>query len=291
MNAIRVIPSGSALGADIEGIDISQPLTPQQAAELKSAWAQHLVLRFRGQALSDPQLEAFSACFGTLDAAPVYKIGVRVDVHSDFVTVISNVKKDGVPIGDLGDGEAVWHTDMSYNDAPPMASALHALEIPSIGGETGFCNMYEAYRALPDGLRQKIATLTCRHDSSRNSAGELRGNHRDVKDPREAPGAVHPLVIRHPDSGRPALFLGRRRNAYIIGLSLEDSEALLDEIWSIATQDAFTWYQHWQLHDTIMWDNRCTMHRRNAFDGTQRRIMHRTQIAGHKPEPDARIAA
>ena len=113
----------------------------------------------------------------------------------------------------------------------------------------------------------------------------------DVTDPREAPGAVHPLVIRHPQSGRPALFLGRRRNAYVIGLSLAQSEALLDELWSIATRDEFTWYQEWQLNDTVMWDNRCTMHRRNAFDGSARRIMHRTQIAGQKPIAEIRAAA
>jgi taurine dioxygenase len=291
MSRIRVIPSGRALAADIEGVDLRLPLADEALQEIQDAWTRHLVLRFRGQRLSDPQLEAFSARFGVLDRAPTYKLGTRVDVESDFVTVISNVKKDGVPIGDLGDGEAIWHTDMSYNDVPPMASALHALEIPASGGETGFCNMYEAWRALPQALQQRVIGLTCRHDASRNSAGELRGSHKDVTDPREAPGAVHPLVIRHPQSGRPALFLGRRRNAYVIGLSLAESEALLDEVWSIATRDEFTWYQDWQLSDTVMWDNRCTMHRRNAFDGSQRRIMHRTQIAGHKPVAEIRAAA
>jgi taurine dioxygenase len=291
MSSIRVIPSGQSLGADIEGVNIAGPLTDEQVLEISDAWHQHLVLRFRNQRLTDPQLEAFSARFGLLDRAPVYKLGTRVDVESEFVTVISNVKQNGVPIGDLGDGEAVWHTDMSYNEAPPMASALHALEIPETGGETGFANMYEAYQSLPSSLKQRIATLTCRHDASRNSAGELRGNHRDITDPREAPGAIHPLVIRHPATGRPALFLGRRRNAYIIGLSLEESEALLNELWAVATREELSWYQNWALYDTVMWDNRCTMHRRNAFDGSQRRIMHRTQIAGARPSAEFLNAA
>jgi taurine dioxygenase len=280
---INVIPTGKALGADIKGVDLSEPLDATTLKSVIDAWSQHLVLRFRGQRLSDPQLERFSAQLGKLDAAPIYTAGTRVNVDSDFVTVISNVKIDGKPIGDLGDGESLWHTDMSYNETPPMASALYALEIPATGGETGFNNMYLAYETLPDRLKRRIEGMQCKHDASRNSTGGRRGNYPDVTNPKDAPGAIHPIVRTHPVTGRDALFLGRRLNAYIMGLSVEDSEALLDELWAHVTKPELTWYQEWQVGDLILWDNRCVMHRRDAFDGSQRRIMHRTQIAGDKP--------
>jgi taurine dioxygenase len=283
MSTVSVIPSGKALAAEVRGVDLSKKLDDATFKLIVDAWSQYLVLRFRAQNLTDPQLEQFSARFGVLDRAPQYAAGTAVTVKSDFVTVISNVVEDGKPIGDLGNAEALWHTDMSYKKVPPMASALYALEIPPSGGETGFCNMYLAYETLPVALNRRIDGLQCKHDSSRNSTGGLRGGQPEVTTPRDAPGAVHPLVRTHPITGRNALFLGRRLNAYIMGLDQRESDALLDELWAHATTPKLTWYQEWQLGDLILWDNRCVMHRRNAFDGSQRRIMHRTQIAGDKP--------
>lgn len=283
MSTLSVIPSGKALAADIAGVDLSTDLDAATFKAILDAWSQHLVLRFRGQHLSDPQLERFSARFGVLDRAPHYTAGTEVTVKSDFVTVISNVKLNGKPIGDLGNAEALWHTDMSYNEIPPMASALYSLEIPSSGGETGFSNMYLAYESLPESLKRRVEKLGCKHDASRNSTGGLRRGMPENTTPRDAPGAVHPIVRTHPVTGRNALFLGRRLYAYIPGLELAESEALLDELWAYATRPEIEWYQEWKLGDLIMWDNRCVMHRRNSFDASQRRIMHRTQLAGEKP--------
>ena len=283
MAAVSVIPSGKALAADISGVDLYKQLGDTTFKLILDAWSQHLVLRFRGQSLSDPQLEQFSARLGALDRAPQYTAGTEVTVNSEFVTVISNVVQNGKPIGDLGNAEALWHTDMSYNEVPPMASALYALEIPPTGGETGFCNMYLAYETLPATLKKRVESLQCKHDASRNSTGGLRRGQPEVSRPRDAPGAVHPIVRTHPVTGRNALFLGRRLNGYIMWLAPEESEALLDELWAHSTRPELTWYQEWQLGDLILWDNRCVMHRRNAFDGSQRRIMHRTQLAGDKP--------
>ncbi len=283
MCTVSVILSGKALAADIRGVDLSKKLDDATLKLILDAWSQHLVLRFRGQRLSDPQLEQFSARLGVLDRAPQYTAGTEVTVKSEFVAVISNVLQNGKPIGDLGNAEALWHTDMSYNEAPPMASALYALEIPPKGGETGFCNMYLAYETLSAPLKKRIEGLQCKHDSSRNSTGGLRRGQPEATTPRDAPGAVHPIVRTHPVTGRNALFLGRRLNGYIMGLVPEESEALLDELWVHATKPELTWYQEWQVGDLILWDNRCVMHRRNAFDGSQRRIMHRTQLAGDKP--------
>jgi taurine dioxygenase len=140
--------------------------------------------------------------------------------------------------------------------------------------------MYQAYETLPADLKQKIAGRFAVHDATYNSAGIMRKGMKEVSDPRQAPGAHHPLVIRHPDTGRAALFLGRRRNSAILGLTLPDSDALLDALWAHATQDQFSFRQEWQLHDLILWDNRCTLHRRDSFDPAARRIMHRTQIKG-----------
>jgi len=283
MSQVKVISSGKALSADIEGVDLSKALDAASLASIVEAWSEHLVLRFRGQKLSDPDLERFSAMLGVLDKAPTYSKGVRTDVGSDFVTVISNVVVNGVAIGDLGNAEALWHTDMSYNEIPPMASALYSLEIPPVGGETGFCNMYQAWETLPQDLRQRVSGRLCVHDSSTNSVGGLRGGHEAVTDVTKTPGARHPMVITHPVTKRECLFLGRRRNAYIVGLPIHESEELLDAVWAHTTQKELSWYQEWQVGDLILWDNRCVMHRRDDFDPNSRRIMHRTQIAGSKP--------
>jgi alpha-ketoglutarate-dependent taurine dioxygenase len=197
--------------------------------------------------------------------------------------VVSNVIENGKAIGQLGAYEAVWHTDMSYIPGQPMASALYALEVPPSGGDTGFCHMYRAYDSLDAGLRREVADRLCRHDASRNAAGELRRGFVEAANPSQTIGAEHPIVRTHPTTGRKALFLGRRRNAYIPDLPLADSEALLDALWEHATRSDFTWYQQWQVGDLILWDNRCVMHRRDAFGPTTRRIMHRTQIKGERP--------
>ena len=143
--------------------------------------------------------------------------------------------------------------------------------------------MYLALETLSPDLRRQIAGKTCIHDASRNSAGELRRGYVDAPDASQTVGAGHPVVRTHPATGRKALFLGRRRSAYIPGLSLDDSEALLDALWAHATQDKFAWYQQWRPGDLILWDNRAVMHRRDAFDPAARRVMHRTQIKGDRP--------
>jgi taurine dioxygenase len=279
--ALRVRPTGAALAADIEGVDLAGPRPPETMAAIKKAWGDHLVLRFRGQHLSDDDLMRFSRQFGELDHAPI--AAETAPDARDYVMVISNVVEDGVAIGQLGAYEAIWHTDMSYSAEPPMASALYSLEVPPSGGDTGFCNMYLALETLPAALRRAVEGRACIHDASRNSAGELRRGFVDAPDATKTVGAEHPIIRTHPTTGRKALFLGRRRSAYIPGLSLADSEALLDALWAHATKDELTWYQQWRAGDLILWDNRCVMHRRDAFDPATRRIMHRTQIKGDRP--------
>ena len=289
---VTVVATGAALGADITGVDLMQPLTDAVFKTIEAAWHQHLVLRFRRQRLDDPGLLAFARRFGDLDQAPIHAMADADHDPYPEITVMSNIKVDGKPIGNLGHYEAEWHTDMSYNEKPPIGSLLYSLEVPPSGGDTGFSNMYLAFETLPAELKRASAGKSCRHDSSRNSVGDLRKGFKNVTDPREAPGAVHPIVRTHPVARRSALFLGRRRNAYIVGLPLAESEDLLNCLWAHAGKPELAWYQKWSVGDLIMWDNRCAMHRRDAFDPASRRLMHRTQIKGDKPffDPATRAA-
>ena len=280
---LKVVPSQNLLGADIYGINLKLPLSSNHKQFLEQAWADNLVLRFRGQENVTPQeLTQFSNALGDLDKRPVR--GTVNGGYNDLpleINVISNiVGDDGKPIGGLGSYEADWHTDMSYVEIPPKGCFLYSVEIPPTGGNTSFVNMYEAYNRLPDKTKQKIANLKCIHDASKNSTGELRQGFSEVTDPRNAVGATHPLVRIHPITQQKCLFLGRRKNAYIVGLALDESEELLDELWATSTDPDLKWTQVWQLGDAILWDNRGTMHQRDSFDASSRRLMYRTQIRG-----------
>ena len=274
---MKIIQTIGGLGAEILDVDLR---TVDDAAfgGVHQAWLDNLVLLFRGQRLSDAELIAFSRRFGELDLAPVQETGRRFVEGLPELYVVSNVLKDGEPIGSLGFGEAVWHTDMSYLPRPPKASMLYALEIPPAGGDTEFINMYAVYDALPDRLKQRIADLKIKHDGTYNSGGYVRQGVTPGDDPRLSPGAYHPLVCTHPETGRHTLYLGRRRNAYIQGMELAASEVLLDELWAYTDDPEFVWRNVWQVGDLVLWDNRCTMHRRDAFDPASRRVLHRTQI-------------
>ncbi|MBP2300761.1 TauD/TfdA dioxygenase family protein [Azospirillum picis] len=272
-------PVSPTLGAEISGIDLSQPLDPAAAAGLAGALDRHLVLVFRGQTLSDADLVRVSGHFGPLDKAPVTEHGRLHAPGFEEVYVISNVTENGRPIGALGAGESVWHADMTYLETPPYASSLYALEVPAEGGDTGFLSMFAAYDALPAALKRRAEGLSIKHDSTTNSGGYLRQGFAPPADLATSPGTVHPLVITHPATGAKALLLGRRPHAYIPGLAVADSEALLDEIWAAAIRPELAWHHRWRVGDLVMWDNRWTMHRRDPFPDDQRRRMHRTQIA------------
>jgi taurine dioxygenase len=276
---VTVIPTRKSLGAEIQGLDL-RTIDDDDFAGICQAWLDHLVLLFRGQNLTDEDLIAFSKRLGSLDWAPVQESGRRfVEGHPE-IYVVSNVMENGAPIGSLGAGEATWHTDMSYLQDPPKASILYALEVPSSGGNTYFNNMYRAYESLPDELKRRIEGLRLKHDATYNSGGYVRQGVAAVDDPVTSSGIFHPVVCTHPETKRKLLYLGRRRNAYIEGLSLPDSESLLDQLWAHATREDLAWHNQWCVGDLVLWDNRCTMHRRDPFDASSRRVMHRTQIKG-----------
>ena len=280
--AIQVVPTGGGVGAEVLNVDLRR-VDDALFAAIHRAWIGHGMLLFRGQRLGDDDLIAFSRRLGDLDLAPVQETGRRSVEGRPEIYIVSNVVKDGVPIGSLGAGEAVWHTDMSYLPEPPKASLLYALEIPPEGGDTWFCTMYAALERLPPELRRRAAGLQVKHDGTYNSGGYVRQGVTPSDDPRTSPGTLHPLICRHPESGREMLYLGRRRNAYLAGLDLADSEALLDALWAGIDDPAIAYTHRWRVGDLVLWDNRCTMHRRDAFDPAARRIMHRTQVKGVAP--------
>jgi taurine dioxygenase len=270
------------LGAEVAGVDLSAPVKRADLDAIEAAWRERLVVVFHGQTLTDPQLIAFSKNFGELDPPGPNPYGEPFNKAHPELNVISNVVENGKPIGNLGDGEAVWHADMTYVDVPPKAAILHSLEVPPSGGNTYFADMFAAYESLPDDLKKAAEGKVAVHDASRNSAGMLRKGYQEVTDVRETVGARHPLVRTDPQTGRKALFLGRRPNAYVVGLSVADSEALLDALWAHATEKRFAMCHEWRVGDVLMWNNLSVLHRRDPFGSDTRRVMHRTQIKGNQ---------
>jgi taurine dioxygenase len=296
----EVIPTGAALGADVRGVDFSKPLGDEDKAFVQQAWNDHLVLRFRDQTLSDEDLIRMADEFGGSQVAGSrqYYLNAGYDTKSGRVsrlpgiTIISNLDKDGKPEKEnsgTGSSELFWHTDNSYVDNPPKGSILYGIQVPiNGGGDTSFVNQYETYDALPMAMKERLLNLHIRHDNSRNTAGGARPTAKIPTTREEVEGPVHPMVRRHPVTGRNALYLGRRYaspSSYIVELPQDESEALLDELWAHATQKKFVWTQVWQPKDAIMWDNRCTMHTRNKIDHTQPREMHRSLIKGEEIIP------
>ena len=270
----------AALGAEVAGVNLSQPIVQADVKAIEDVWRDRLVVVFHGQKLSDPQLIVFSKNFGELDPPGPNPYGEAFNKEHPELNIISNVIEDGKPIGNLGDGEAVWHADMTYAEVPPKAAMLHSLEIPPTGGNTHFANMFAAYDTLPAELNKAAEGKIAVHDASTNSAGLLRKGYKKVTDVREVVGAHHPLVRTDPNTGRKALFLGRRPNAYVLGLEVPESEALLDALWAHATQPRFAMCHEWKVGDLLMWNNLSVLHRRDPFDPKARRIMHRSQIKG-----------
>jgi taurine dioxygenase len=207
------------------------------------------------------------------------------------VTVVSNVKEGGKTVGILGDGEIVWHSDFSFKEAPTAARMLVAKEIPpnEKGGNTIFLSCYAAYDALSMAQKKRISGKTIKQGNIVDTAMKLRPGASLKDDIRHTPGPSHPIISTHPETGCNSLFLGRRHSAYVNGCSLEESAALLDELWEHASQPRFCYEHVWAVGDVVIWDNRCTLHRRDAFDSAARRVLYAAQVEGHKPyeAPDA----
>jgi taurine dioxygenase len=283
---IRIRPTGAALGADVEGVDLAN-LSDAEFAAIRQAWHDHLVLRFRDQTLDDAAHVALGRRFGELDFNPGTRLTGKVYVEGiPEIVKISNIVENGKPVGELGAGEADWHTDMCFIEAPPSASLLRSLEIPEDGGgDTSWLNMEAAYDKLPNELKLAVAGRSIKHDAVYVSSGKQRpGTVAPASgDIRDIAGAVHPIVRTHPVTGRKSLYLGKRFNAYVMGMEVAESERLLDTLWDHVMAGDFRWTQLWRVGDMMIWDNRCTMHQRGAFDPASRRLLHRVVVKGERP--------
>ena len=283
MGKINLKPLSDSVGAEILSINLTK-LHATEFKEIRSALDAYGGLLFRNQELSPENLVGFSKMFGDLDHAPQMENGKTAVEGFPEIYIVSNILDDNdKPIGSLGAGEAVWHTDMSYLPNPPDFSMLYAIEVPAKGGDTSLCGMAAAYDALPKDLRDSIQTKAIKHDGTYNSGGFLRKGLREDNDPMTCEGQPHPIVCAHPRNGRPVLYLGRRKNAYVVGLEREASESLLDSLWEFAALSENSYTHQWRVGDLLLWDNRSTMHRRDPFDSTARRLMQRTQIRGTSP--------
>lgn len=276
---MRIEPIGTEFGADISDVDLAN-ISDDAFEAVYRAWLDYGVLRFKGQHLDKDSLQAFSQRFGPLEKIPFGKLSPdqRAMIDNWYVTAISNIKVNGRPIGGLGNSEAEWHSDMTYIKTPPPASVLLGVEIPPHGGDTFFVDQRAAYEQLPDALKTRIEGLSIKHDAAHTSVGELRAGYEPFDDPRDAPGAIHPIVRTHDETGDKCLYLGRRDWANIPGLSLEESEALLDELWDYAIPADFIVEQNWTPGDVIIWDNRRCLHRRTEIDPETRRLLLRCQV-------------
>jgi taurine dioxygenase len=293
--SVEIVPTGNALGAEVRGMDLSQPVPEATKRKLRDAWAEHLVLLWRDQKLPDESFLHAAEIFGETkegasrkyQVAGGYQVGGKRVALNPRVSLISNLDERGEPVldnGTLGSYEVVWHSDNSYVEVPPAGSMLYAVIIPTDGGgDTFFNNQYRAYEELPEDLKRAIEGKSQLHDASRNSAGVLRPTVKLPSTPEEVPGPTHPLVRVHPVTGKKALYLGRRRvwpSNYILGMPNAESEQLLDKLWAHATQDKYAWGHKWRVGDLVLWDNRCAMHYRSEVDAKQARVLLRTVIKG-----------
>ena len=276
-----------AVGVEVSGVDLSRDVDDNTIAQIREAWTQHGIVLFRRQSITIPQQIAYTKRFGEL----------YIDLSDDFthpehreVFVLSNIKENGEYIGLPPEqtGEA-WHSDLIYREEPAAGAFFYAKEAPPEGGDTHFAGMYEAYDALPQGLRDQIDRLKCRY--SRTKVYELGIFSKDLPPLSEAekaalPDVVHPMVRTHPETGRKALYVGMRVSAAtrVVDMPVKEGRALLDELREFSTQPRFVYRHHWSAGDAVLWDNRCTMHRASVFDPAQgRRLCYRTMIAGDAP--------
>lgn len=281
--AVSVIPSGAALGAEVRGVDLTRPLGGAQLDTLIRAWHCHLVLAFRNQALTDVELIAFGRQFGPLHRTRGLAYGGKPQGTAPEIEVISNQPDDAVPAGARPSDECTWHTDMSMFDCPASASILYAEEVPSGVGRTRFTNLYRAYETLPGELRRQLGHKRSIHDFAYTAMGELRAGFEPVQDKSKGPGAHHPIVRTHDETGRKALFLGRMGYGYVLGLTVAESDALLETLWAHMTRPELVWEHDWRDGDVVMWDNRCCAHSREAFAAHIRRRLRRVTVIGERP--------
>ena len=273
------------IGAEIRGVDLGR-VDDEAFRRIYDAWLEHLLLVFPEQDVTDDEQIAFARRFGDLEIHPSREH--RSSRHPEIYRV-SNVDERGNIMPQESKGWRymnltwLWHTDSSFREVPSMGSILHGIEVPPEGGDTLFANMYAVYEALPDD--HEGAHPGAARPAQPRSGPQPRSEAEDGdEDYAELPPVRHPLVRRHPVTGRLSLFLSPHTMERIEGLTEDEGRTLLDELTAFATQDRFVYRHKWRKDDVIFWDNRCTMHAVLPYDAANlRRVMHRTTIVGDGP--------
>lgn len=273
----------SSLGAEVGGVDLSMPLVPGVKQEIDAAWRQHGVLVFRNQDITDVEHVRFSRCFGELEVLPETE---RTDSSLPEIFILSNVGSTGEILPETNDAVVfnsltwAWHTDSCYRMVPSKGAILHGIEVvQGGGGETRFANLRRALEEMPDALRDRVEGLSAQH-----SWAWMR-SHRDLpemnlEEAAKVPPVQHELIRKHSD-GSESLYISPIYMQRIIGWSEESTRDFIDELTKWATQECYVYEHSWEQHDVLMWDNTWTMHMVMPYDsGSQRRVMHRTAIAG-----------
>lgn len=275
---VQIVPAGPNVGAFVEGVDLARDLTDGVVAQLRAALGDHGVLFFRDQhALTPEKHIAMAEGFGGVNIN-------RFFAHADGWPMIAEVRKEPDQKANIGGN---WHTDHSYDDIPALGSILVARETPKIGGDTIFASMYAAYDYLSDGLKQTLEGLNAVHSSrhafGRNANFKARGedigeryNNADLA----TQDALHPVIIRHPISGKRALYVNPGFTTHFEGWTPEESKPLLETLYAHAGRPEFAYRFQWAPGSVAFWDNRATWHRAlNDYQG-ERRLMHRITVEG-----------
>jgi taurine dioxygenase len=263
-----------ALGAEILGIDLRDPIEEALKQKFLDAWHQHLVILLRDQTLDEDAQVRFAETFGVLAKTTS---GRAFSAKHPSVMLVSNIREDGKPIGALPDGEMHFHTDQCHQEIPAKATVLYAIEIPSKGGNTLFSNAYTAYETLPEDIRRRIQG--CRALNAYTSDTMLRSaNYDDAKS-----SYWHPVVRTHPATGRKALYVNRLMTREIEDMPRDESDAILQRLFDHQEQPTFVYEHVWRPGDILMWDNRCTLHARTDFSAGERRLLRRVTVLGERP--------
>jgi len=272
---IGVRPLSASIGAEIVGLDLSQPMSDALFAKVLDTWHQNLVILFRDQQLREDDQVRFGALFGP----PAVSHTKRFTTANPAVMLISNIRENGQMIGALPDGEMHFHSDQCHQERPAMASMLYALEVPSKGGNTLFANAYKAYETLPESIKTRIEGRKALNAYDYQAAA----THRGTRLREGIPSCWHPAVRTHPATGKKALYVNRLMTIAIEGMPEEESDRLLGTLFDHQEQPQFVYEHVWRPHDLLLWDNRCALHARTDFSAAERRLLRRLTILGEKP--------
>jgi alpha-ketoglutarate-dependent taurine dioxygenase len=275
-HGFKVHPLSEVLGAEVVGLDLSQPLDGPTRREVYDAFVRYQVLCFRDQLLGKEQQIAFTEQFGTLER----HIARNRGSDNPWVHTVSNLNAEGKPSGKVGSQE--WHTDKSFRPEPSLATILHAVTMPPGGGDTCFANMYAAYETLSEPDKAELDDVHVIH--SWELSQQKHGRTATSEEIRDAPPMSHPLVRVHPDTRHTCLFMGVHAS-HFDGRPMAEGRTRLAELEAHATQERFVYRHKWRAGDLLMWDNRCLLHRADAnFDAARYpRVLHRTCLRGDAP--------